>query len=191
MRQRRIKINFATGNPDKITEARMILEDYDIEINAVDSKVREIQAASLEEIAADSAKTTADLLGESIVVEDAGLFIDSLNGFPGPYSSYVHRTVGCKGILQLMAGESDRNAAFHSAVSYCDPNSDPIVFTGETRGRISSTERSGRTFGFDPVFIPQELDGRAFSELDIIEKNRVSHRSRAFAKLASWLLAKS
>jgi XTP/dITP diphosphohydrolase len=183
-----IEINFASRNPDKIAEVKGILEKYNIKVNPMDSKVREIQANTLEEIAADSAKATADLLGKSVVVEDAGLFITCLRGFPGPYSSYVHNTIGCKGILQLIVGKTNRTAVFRSAVSYCDPNSEPIVFTGEVEGRISPTQRSGRRFGYDPVFIPEELDGRTFSELDIVEKNSVSHRARAFGKLAFWLL---
>lgn len=134
---RRIDINFASSNPDKISEVREILRNHNIGTNPMNSKVREIQANSLEEIAADSAKTTADSLGKTVVVEDAGLFIISLRGFPGPYSSYVHNAIGCAGILQLMERETERSAVFRSAVSYCDPKSEPEVFTGEIRGEIS------------------------------------------------------
>ena len=186
-----IEINFASGNHDKIAEVKNILEKHGIKVNTMDSKVREIQANTLEEIAADSAKITADLLAKSVVVEDAGLFIPSLRGFPGPYSSYAHNTIGCRGILGLMAEKADRSAVFRSAVSYCEPNSEPFVFTGEVKGRISLTERNGRKFGYDPVFIPGELDGRAFSELTIDEKNNISHRSRSFSKFAMWFLTRT
>jgi XTP/dITP diphosphohydrolase len=186
-----IEINFASGNPDKIAEVRKILMKHAIKVNAMDSKVREIQANTLEEIAADSAITTADLLVRGVVVEDAGLFVTCLSGFPGPYSSYVYSAIGCQGILRLMAGKTDRSAVFRSAVSYCDPRSEPFVFTGEVKGRISLTERTGRKFGYDPIFVPEELDGRAFSELDISEKNSVSHRSKAFSKFALWFLTRT
>jgi XTP/dITP diphosphohydrolase len=186
-----IKINFASSNPHKIVEVRKILEKQHIKVEAIDSKVREIQAETLEEIAADSARTTADTLLKGVVVEDSGLFVTCLRGFPGPYSSYVYRAIGCQGILRLMTGETDRNAVFRSAVSYCDPNSEPLVFSGEVKGRISPSEKNGRKFGYDPVFIPNGLDGRTFSELDIGEKNNVSHRSKAFSKLASWLLTRT
>jgi XTP/dITP diphosphohydrolase len=183
-----IEINFASNNPHKIVEVKGILESLGIKVNPLKSKVREIQSNSLEEIAADSAKITAQATCKSIVVEDAGLHIEALGGFPGPYSSYVYDTIGCNGILKLMDKLAKRTATFRSAVSYCEPNSEPKIFTGEVRGKISLTRRGGRRFGFDPIFIPDELDGRTFSELNVSEKNKISHRFRAFAKLANWLL---
>nr|MDO8097770.1 XTP/dITP diphosphatase [Candidatus Njordarchaeota archaeon] len=188
MATRKIEVNFVSNNPHKIIEVEGILESFGIKVNPLKSKVREIQSNSLEEIAADSARITAEAYHKSIVVEDAGLFIESLGGFPGPYSSYVFGTIGCKGVLKLMEGVAKRTAIFRSAVSYCEINREPKVFTGETRGKISLAMRGGRKFGYDPIFIPNELDGRAFSELTVREKNKVSHRSKAFNKLANWLL---
>jgi XTP/dITP diphosphohydrolase len=190
MEANKVKVNFASGNPDKIAEVKRILSKHAIRVDPIDSKVREIQANTLEEIAADSARTTADLLAKGIVVEDAGLFITSLGGFPGPYSSYVHNTIGCQGILRLMAEKKNRNAVFRSAVSYCDPNSKPIIFTGEVKGNISLEERSGREFGYDPIFVPEQLDGRTFSEITLAEKNNISHRSQSFTKFATWFLSR-
>lgn len=183
-----VVINFASSNPHKIAEVKEILEPFGIKVNPVKSKVREIQSDSPEEIAADSARVTAQATSKSIVVEDAGLFIESLGGFPGPYSSYVYSTIGCRGVLKLMEGVAERTATFRSAVSYCEADGEPKVFTGETRGKISLTEKAGREFGYDPIFVPDELNGRTFSELSVKEKNKVSHRSRAFNKLANWLL---
>jgi XTP/dITP diphosphohydrolase len=187
---RKIEINFASNNPDKIAEVTAILEAFSIKVIPANLKVREIQADNLEDIAADSAKATAESAGKSIVVEDAGLFINSLNGFPGPYSSFVYRTIGCKGILRLMKGVQDRTAIFRSAVSYCSLNRELKVFTGETRGKISSSERPGRKFGYDPIFIPESGSHKTYSEMSISEKNQVSHRFRAFKELAAWLLDK-
>jgi XTP/dITP diphosphohydrolase len=184
-----IEINFASNNADKIAEARSILKQFNIKVNPVNFKVREIQASNLEEIAADSAKATAESAGKSIVVEDAGLFISSLMGFPGPYSSFVYQTIGCGGILKLMRGIHRRTAVFRSAVSYCEPHREPKVFTGELEGKISLTERHGRKFGYDPIFIPDVPSGKTFSEMGLQEKNQVSHRFKAFKKLAFWLLA--
>jgi XTP/dITP diphosphohydrolase len=184
----KIEINFASNNAEKIAEVTVILGAFSIRVKAANLKTREIQADDLEEIAADSAKATAEYSGRTIVVEDAGLFINSLQGFPGPYSSFVHRTIGCTGILRLMKGVNDRTAIFRSAVSYCRFHEEPKVFTGEIRGEISLSEKVGRKFGYDPIFIPDGLDGRAFSELSIGEKNKVSHRFKAFSKFANWVL---
>jgi XTP/dITP diphosphohydrolase len=185
-----IEINFASNNADKIAEARSILKQFNIKVNPVNFKVREIQASNLEEIAADSAKATAESAGKSIVVEDAGLFISSLMGFPGPYSSFVYQTIGCGGILKLMRGIHRRTAVFRSAVSYCEPRHEPRVFTGEIEGKISLTERHGRKFGYDPIFIPSVTPSKTFSEMGLLEKNQVSHRFKAFKNLAFWFLAR-
>jgi XTP/dITP diphosphohydrolase len=183
-----IEINFASNNPNKITEVAAILESFNIRVNPVNLKVREIQANNLDDIATDSAKATAEFAGKTVVVEDAGLFIDSLRGFPGPYSSFVYQTIGCKGILKLMTGVQERTAVFRSAVSSCQSRGEPKVFTGETKGKISLSERSGRKFGYDPIFIPDGSSCKTFSEMSVSEKNQVSHRFRAFKKLATWLL---
>jgi XTP/dITP diphosphohydrolase len=183
-----IEINFASSNPNKVTEVVAILKAFNIKVNQVNFKVREIQANKLEDIAADSAKATAESTGKTIVVEDAGLFIDSLYGFPGPYSSFVYQTIGCKGILKLMEGVHERTAVFRSAVSYCQSQSEPRVFTGETKGKISLSERRGRKFGYDPIFIPDGVSYKTYSEMSVPEKNQASHRFRAFKKLAVWLI---
>jgi XTP/dITP diphosphohydrolase len=171
-----------------VTEVVAILKAFNIKVNQVNFKVREIQANKLEDIAADSAKATAESTGKTIVVEDAGLFIDSLYGFPGPYSSFVYQTIGCKGILKLMEGVHERTAVFRSAVSYCQSQSEPRVFTGETKGKISLSERRGRKFGYDPIFIPDGVSYKTYSEMSVPEKNQASHRFRAFKKLAVWLI---
>jgi XTP/dITP diphosphohydrolase len=183
-----IEVYFASNNPHKAIEVKEILKSFGINVKQLKSKVREIQSDSIEDIAADSARFTAQATCRSVVVEDAGLFIETLGGFPGPYSSYVYSTIGCRGILKLMESSAERTATFRSAVSYCEAGGEPKVFTGETRGKISLAERRGREFGYDPIFIPDEIDDRAFSELSVEEKNKVSHRSRAFSKLANWLL---
>ncbi|WXG45514.1 MAG: RdgB/HAM1 family non-canonical purine NTP pyrophosphatase [Candidatus Atabeyarchaeum deiterrae] len=183
-----IEINFASKNPHKIAEATGVLRNFGIKVNPISSKVREIQASSLKDVAADSARTTADKIGRNVVVEDAGLFIDWLKGFPGPYSSYTHQTIGCKGILRLLKDISKRSALFRSAVSYCEPNREPKVFIGEIRGKISISERSGIQFGFDPIFVPNGSTRKAFSEMSLEQKNSISHRSQAFTKFAVWFL---
>ena len=148
----------------------------------------EIQSESLEEIARTSVLRVWEELHKPVVVEDAGLFIQPLNGFPGPYSSYVYKTIGLKGILKLMEGVSQRSAKFLSAVAYMDAGlEEPVCFLGEVRGRISNRVRGSKGFGFDPIFVPEEGDGRTFGEMERWEKNRLSHRSRAFRKLGEWL----
>jgi XTP/dITP diphosphohydrolase len=150
-------------------------------------KTMEIQSESLEEIAKTSAIHAYRQCGLPIIVEDAGLFIEALNGFPGPYASYVYKTIGNEGLLKLMKETNNRKARFQSVVAYFyEDLESPICFRGEVLGEITQTVRKGSSgFGFDPVFKPMQSD-KTFAEMSIAEKNRYSHRAKAFRKFARW-----
>ena len=148
-------------------------------------KKLEIQSSSLEEII----KYAADYLFKmnfcNFFIEDAGLFIDHLNGFPGPYSSYVYKTIGVDGILKLMDGISNRSAYFLSVVGLCFK--DVIkIFVGEVKGKISLEARGEKGFGFDPIFIPEGYE-ETFAQMDLEKKNSMSHRAKALRKMAEYL----
>jgi len=179
---------FATGNKNKFTEAQAILGRAGIKVEQYTARPPELQSDSLEEIARDNLLHVLEEVHRPVFVEDAGLFIDKLNGFPGPYSSYVLRTVGNPGILKLMEGIDERAAVFRSAVAYGSPKQPCIVFVGETQGEITHEVR-GTHWGFDPIFSPHEGDGRTYAELSTEAKNRISHRAKALTKLAEWLRA--
>lgn len=178
---------FATKNEGKFREAKLIFESLGLKLDMLDTDKIEIQSDSLEEIASFAARELAERLGCRVIVEDAGLFIKSLNGFPGPYSAYVYRTIGLNGILKLMDGISDRYAYFLSVVAYAEPGMPAKVFQGKVEGLISQEPRGFKGFGFDPIFQPLEGDGKTFAEMSSEEKNRFSHRARAFMKLALWI----
>jgi len=155
-------------------------------------KTMEIQDDSLENIAKASAMDAAKKCGLPIIVEDAGLFINSLNGFPGPYSSYVNRTIGVEGILILMKNIENRSAYFLSIVVFYDPaNGELRAFHGKVEGEIAEEARGESGFGFDPIFIPVEGDGRTFAEMGTEGKNKLSHRARALRKFAEWYRQKA
>lgn len=179
-------VYLVSNNINKFYEAREVLNEYGLATVMLRIKGLEIQSDSIEEIAKESARTMAERLNLNVVTEDAGLFIEALNGFPGPYSSYVYKTVGNEGVLKLMEGIEDRTAEFKSAVAFAEPNGETKVFLGVSSGKIAYRMVCGREFGFDPIFIPDRCDGRTFAELSIQEKNVVSHRGRAFKKFAEW-----
>jgi XTP/dITP diphosphohydrolase len=180
---------FATGNAHKYREVSGLLSEYGIPIEQEDIKRLEIQSDSLEEIAVTSVKNAVCLHGGPVLVEDSGLFINSLDGFPGPYSSYVYRTIGNIGILQVMREAGSRDASFKSIFAYLNPGNEPFLFSGVVSGRISASLLGSRGFGFDPIFVPNEGDGRTFGEMTMQEKNRLSHRSKAVRKFALWYLS--
>ena len=178
---------FATNNINKFNEARKILSRYEIAVGMLRVKTMEIQSESLEEIAKTSAIHAYRQCGLPIIVEDAGLFIEALNGFPGAYASYVYKTIGNEGLLKLMKETNNRKACFQSVVAYFyEDLESPICFKGEVLGEITQTVRKGSSgFGFDPVFKPMQSD-KTFAEMSIAEKNRYSHRAKAFRKFARW-----
>ncbi len=178
-------IYFLTKNRGKLREARTVLSKFGIEVEQLKEDREEIQSEDLEEIAIHSIRNVkAHKL--PIVVEDAGLFINALNGFPGPYSSYVYKTIGCRGILKLMKDVKNREAMFKSAVAYTDGKT-MNVFIGKVEGVIAFEERGQEGFGFDPIFIPSGYN-ETFAEMGFERKCLISHRAKAFEAFGSWLL---
>ena len=127
------------------------------------------------------------LCEQPVIVEDAGLFIDSLSGFPGPYSSFVFSCIGNEGILKLLEEKKDRTAKFLSVIVYCDKNiKEPKIFKGRTIGRISNTIHGTKGWGYDPIFIPGNDDGKSKTYSTIQNKNKISHRYKSLQKFALW-----
>jgi len=178
---------FVSGNIHKFQEIQQILNEYNIEIAFHQQEVPELQSDSLEEIALFRAKHAFSLLQKPLFVEDSGLFIQSLNGFPGPYSSYVFRTIGNPGILRLLKGASDRTAVFRTALALILSETETFTFLGETPGVIAPSEQGSGGWGYDPIFIPSQGNGQTYGQMSIDEKNKVSHRRQSAVKLIEWL----
>lgn len=183
---RRITVFFATGNIVKVEEAERIFKEESIPLLHLPMQLLEIQADDLEDIAVFSAQKAWEIQGKPLFVEDAGLFIKELKGFPGPYSSYVFKTISNEGILKLMSQIEDRSAYFKAVIAFCNGEK-TLTFKGEVKGEISRESRGRHGFGFDPIFIPEEGDGRTFGEMDISEKTAISHRTRALRKFVEWI----
>jgi len=181
-----VALIFVTSNRHKFEEASELAARHGIELEHRDTPYIEIQADELEHVVRPGAQQACALLKAPCFVEDAGLFIRALRGFPGPYSNYVFHTLGNEGVLKLMGGKSDRRAEFRSAIGYCEPGQRPEVFTGKVEGTIAHEPKGTRGFGFDPVFVASEGNGRTFAEMSTSEKNRLSHRARALETFFRW-----
>jgi XTP/dITP diphosphohydrolase len=178
-----------TSNIGKFKEAKLVMESYGITIQHLAIEKPEIQADDIKEISEYAAKEILKQHRKEILVEDAGLFIEALNGFPGPYSSYVLRTIGCQGILQLLEQETERTAKFKAVLSYGKPKESVISFIGEIKGIITHSMRGDSGFGFDPIFVP-EGSNKTFAEMKISQKNELSHRMRALKQFSNWYINK-
>ena len=181
-----IVLYFITNNTHKYEEASRILGEYNIRLELLPyAKKIEIQDDDLRKIVLYAAKVAYTHVRKPLVVEDAGLFVKALRGFPGPYSSYVYKTIGINGILKLLENNPNRQAYFKSVVAcVCPPYIE--VFEGVVEGWIAEKPRGSQGFGFDPIFTPHGSD-KTFAEMSIDEKNRYSHRGKAFRSLAEFL----
>lgn len=180
---------FVTGNVHKFHEARAVLSRYNIATAMLNVEAVEIQDDDVKTIAKTSALDAAHKSDLPVFVEDAGLFIKALNGFPGPYSNYAYRTLGARGILKLMEKVGQRDAYFQSVVAFCnhDEKAEPLCFEGKAYGKLTYEERGSQGFGFDPIFEPVEAEnGKTFAKMTPEEKNRYSHRAQALQKFAEW-----
>lgn len=180
---------FATGNVNKFNEARSVLSPHGLALGMLRVKDMEIQSDNLKEIATASVVEAFKRCRLPVFVEDAGLFIEALKGFPGPYAAYVYKTISNAGIIKLLSGEENRRAKFQSTIAYLDETlTDPLCFEGESNGEITLIERrqQGKAgFGFDPIFQPDGSE-KSFAEMAIEEKNGFSHRADALRKFAKY-----
>ena len=178
---------FITGNPHKFAEAQRVLKARGIIIKRASADYAEARADDCETVARLYAILCARKFRKPLFVEDAGLFVKSLGGFPGAYSAFVHKRIGNRGMLRLMRGVRDRSAMFVSAIAYSDSKGNVRMFAGKANGRISLSEKGKGGFGYDPIFVP---DGKKETYAEKPELKSDSHRARALAKLASHLKRK-
>ena len=170
---------FASSNIHKYEEAKKILSEFGINLEFFQTDLMEIQDDSLRKIAVQKAQDAYNQIEEPLIVEDDGLFIDSLSGFPGPFSSYVFKTIGNDGILKMIG--DNRDAQFVSVIVFRDAHS-YTSFESKVTGTISKNIQ-GNGWGYDPIFVP-ENQNKTYAEL--AEKNKLSHRYESLKKFADW-----
>ena len=178
-----LTIRFYTSNEGKVREVRELLEGRGYRVAWARRELTEPQADDLEEVA--RAKLAAVPRGKDLaLVEDSGIFVAALGGFPGVYSAYVLRTLGLPGILRLVDGKP-RAAEFRAVVGLRE-GTRTRFFHGAVKGTLAPRPRGSGGFGYDPIFIP---DGKTqtTAEMTSAEKNALSHRGKALRGLARYL----
>lgn len=188
-----MKLIFATNNQHKIDEIRSVLGKK-IEIITLKEAGINIDIPepykTLEENASGKSKTIFDITATNCFSEDTGLEVNELNGEPGVKSArYAGEgrsfDANIEKLLSNLAGKSDRTARFRTVISLLIDGTETL-FEGICEGRIIEKKRGLQGFGYDPVFIPTGSD-KTFAEMDIVEKNRFSHRKKATEKLVAFL----
>lgn len=175
---------FVTGNPGKLREARRL---WGRPLEALALDLPEIQSLDLEEVlsAKLEAARAAAPAGGTIVVEEAGLELSALNGFPGPFVRYLLEAVGAEGIARIGVALGDRRVRAVCRLAWSDGQR-TLVGRGECAGTLALPGRGEYGFGFDPVFVPDGSE-LTFGEMDESEKDVVSHRGNAWRDLARQL----
>ena len=192
-----MKLVFATNNAHKLSEIRNILGNS-------------LEVVSLAEIDChDDIPETADTLeGNALLkaryvheryalpcfADDTGLEVEALGGGPGVHTAryaYPDRhdpEANTRKLLAELADKDNRRARFRTAIAYIDEAGAEHLFEGIVNGSIAEAERGTEGFGYDPVFCPEEGCGKTFAELGVDVKNRISHRARAVAQFAQYVL---
>jgi len=185
-----IELQFVSKNKHKLLEILSLIKTMNADdiIKVVLSPLPkiEIQSNDLVEVVRFAAQYLAEKGYTNFFIEDSGLFIEALNGFPGPYSNFVFKTIGLEGILKLLRGVSNRKAYFMSAIALSF-RGEIKVFIGKVEGEISHEKRGKRGFGFDPIFIPIGSN-KTFAEMKLEEKNKFSHRAKAVKSMIEYLM---
>jgi XTP/dITP diphosphohydrolase len=193
-----VKLVLATANPDKAEEIRAVLRDagVDVELVARPAHVPEVDETgdTLEENARLKALALCAATGLPAIADDTGLAVDALDGAPGVYSArfagedatYADNVEKLVGMLRDVPAPA-RTARFTTVALAHWPDGREVAAIGDVEGVIADDPRGSEGFGYDPVFVPVEGDGRTFAEMSADEKHRVSHRGRAFRTLADGL----
>lgn len=190
------RLLLGTRNPGKIAELRALLRGLDLELIDVtdlpDAPPEPAEAApSYAENAVAKAVAYARATGLPAVADDSGLEVDALGGAPGVRSRRFFGDDVTPGernrlLLALLDGVADRTARFVAVIALAQPDGRVETFDGEVRGEIAESPRGDDGFGYDPVFIIA-TDGRTMAEVPREEKNAISHRGLAAAKLRAAL----
>ena len=191
---------FATNNQHKLVEIKSILKGHYLVSGLREKGIYDDipeDHDTLRENALQKATHVFDNYGYECFADDTGLLIDSLGGEPGVFSARYSRigspvypgmeisAGNIRKVLEKMHGSPDRKARFVTVIALC-MNGKNRFFEGTVEGTIATQPSGQGGFGYDPIFIPKGFE-KTFAEMDLDEKNRISHRARAVAALSDFL----
>lgn len=192
-----MKLVFATNNAHKLSEIRHILGDTLEVVSLADIGCHDDipeTADTLEGNALLKARYVHERYALPCFADDTGLEVEALGGGPGVHTAryaYPDRhdpEANTRKLLAELADKDNRRAHFRTAIAYIDEAGAEHLFEGIVNGSIAEAEHGTEGFGYDPVFCPEEGGGKTFAELGVDVKNRISHRARAVAQFAKYVL---
>jgi XTP/dITP diphosphohydrolase len=177
-----MQLYFITGNNGKFVEAKNYLTPFKIIQKNVD--LTEIQSLDSKEVIEYKLKEASKLIKGKFFVDDVSLYLDALNGFPGPLIKVFLEAIDRKGIYNLCKEKNNFNANAKATIGYFD-GKEMWYFEGEVKGKIVLM-RGESGFGWDPIFQPEGYN-KTFAEMTVEEKNKISHRGKAIKKFKRFL----
>lgn len=190
------KLIVATMNLGKVAEISELLSGFEIGPRPLDCPEIDETGDTFLENARLKAVGVSRYAGEVALADDSGLVVPVLGGEPGVHSARYSGEnatdqANIDKLLSKLDGVGSRAALFHCTIVLARRDLVWLPFSGEVRGRIASSPRGNAGFGYDPVFIPNEGDGRSFAEMSQREKSSISHRAMAVLKLTRFLMSKA
>ena len=193
------RIVVASANPKKAAELASLLEGLAVEVLPRPPEVPEVveDADTFEGNARLKAVALADATGEAALADDSGLVVDALDGRPGVHSARYagEQATDEQNVRRLLdelseagaATPGERGARFRCVLVLRRPDGAELVADGTVEGHIVDEPSGDGGFGYDPVFIPSDGDGRTFAQMSPAQKQSISHRGRALAELVRLL----
>ena len=189
-----MELLFGSFNKGKAMEIQKLLGDrWHLKLCPDFPTLSEVDetGTTLEANAALKAETYSQQTGLPCFADDTGLEVVALKGAPGVHSARYagpenDAQANMEHLLNELKGHSDRSAQFRTVIAFCVPNQTTRFFEGALKGKILESKRGTGGFGYDPIFLPEGSE-RSLAEMTTEEKNRISHRARAFQLLLSEL----
>ena len=180
------EITFVSSNINKIKEVKLLLgTDFPWKLNCESLELPEPQASPVE-ISIAKCKRAAELCNGPVIVEDTSLCFNALNGLPGPYIKWFYESIGNEGLAKMLDGFDDKSAYAQCVLSFTlGKDRDVKTFVGAVDGEIINPQGEDN-FGWDQIFRPLGSD-KTFAQMSRAEKNKISHRFKAFREFKAFL----
>jgi len=180
-----MEISFVTKNSYKVREVETMLGNIGVSIKHAPLVIHEIQTENIEDIVRDKVLKAFEQVGRPLFIEHTGLYVKSLNGFPGGLTQVFWDKLEADKFSMLLGGMADTSLTAKTIIAFCDSKK-IFTFEGEVEGNIASAPKGDRNFQWDCIFIPKGYC-ETFAELGP-KKNEISMRKLAFDKFRSHLI---
>lgn len=181
-----MELSLVTTNNHKVIEAQLALKPYNIKVLQINDEKIEHKDDTVENTAKHNAEFFANKYKKPVIVEDTGVFFEAYQNFPGNNAKLMFNLLGYKGLLKLLQGEK-RKAYLKTAIGFCEPGKKPRLFVGEMHGSIAEDvqDLNKDVLPYERIFITN--NSIRLSSLSKEEKDKISHRGKAFRLLGEFL----